>query len=100
MSNIEKWKSQIERWNLSGLSKKEYCRKNKIPATTFDYWRKRVREETPGNADTLVKLPISLKSHFMDFKLEISRELILHIPDNYNKDKLLCLIRDLRELSQ
>jgi hypothetical protein len=38
------WQEHIERWRSSGMTQKDYCRKNGLKWSTFHYWRKRLQE--------------------------------------------------------
>lgn len=38
----EGWEKVVESWRASGLSQVEFCRKSKIKASKFYYWRRRV----------------------------------------------------------
>ena len=51
------WQDHIDQWQSSGLTQKEYCRRNGFKWSTFHYWRKRL-QDTP-TAVTLVQVPVS-----------------------------------------
>ena len=36
------WEMVIEEWSSSGLTKMEYCQKNDIPVSTFNYWYNKI----------------------------------------------------------
>jgi hypothetical protein len=38
----ERWQQHIEGFKSSGLTRKEYCEKNQINVSTFDYWREKL----------------------------------------------------------
>lgn len=41
---IEYWRMVLEDFNESGLPRTEYCEKNEIKLTTFDYWKRRIND--------------------------------------------------------
>lgn len=48
-SNLKKvyWQQQIRNWKGSGLSQKQFCRRQSLALSTFSYWKKRIgRPET------------------------------------------------------
>jgi hypothetical protein len=38
------WQEHVERWHSSGMTQKDYCRKNRLKWSAFYYWRKRLQE--------------------------------------------------------
>ena len=46
------WKKVVDSWRGSGLGQLEYCIKNKIRASAFYYWRKKIDgvKQKPGKA--------------------------------------------------
>jgi hypothetical protein len=42
ITKSQQWKERIEQWQISGKSITSWCRDNKIPYNTFQYWRKRL----------------------------------------------------------
>jgi hypothetical protein len=45
------WARHLQRWERSGLSQAEYCRRHQISATTFAWWKTRsavTREAAPA----------------------------------------------------
>ena len=41
---IEYWRMVMEDLDESGLSRTEYCEKNDIKISTFDYWKRRISD--------------------------------------------------------
>ena len=55
------WKEQVQLWQESGLSQKEYCRQNDLRENQLTYWKKRyIKTES---SISLVELTLS-GSHF------------------------------------
>jgi hypothetical protein len=43
---VTEWGRILRRLRSSGLSRTEFCRREKIPLSSFDRWRQRVERET------------------------------------------------------
>ena len=68
---IEYWSLVVDEFHQSGLTKTEYCQKNEIAVSTFNYWDNKLNdlaEEACSEGSRFVELP------FSDNKKE------LHIP--------------------
>lgn len=51
------WKEQVQQWQESGLSQKEYCRQNNLRDNQLTYWKKRfIRTES---SVSLVELKVA-----------------------------------------
>lgn len=50
----------VAAWERSGQTQREYCQGHGIPSSTFDYYRRRARQQQPGPAARLV--PVRLVS--------------------------------------
>ena len=47
------WEMVIEEWSSSGLTKTEYCQKNDIPVSTFNYWYNKISNlDAENNGDS------------------------------------------------
>ncbi|MDQ3395851.1 MAG: hypothetical protein M3512_17325 [Bacteroidota bacterium] len=67
------WAAYLE-WQQSGLSKKDYCHKNKLPRSAFFYWIKKLgcTESLPAGNFQEVKIPRpELKAHHPVPEVEI-----------------------------
>ncbi|WP_342756270.1 IS66 family insertion sequence element accessory protein TnpA [Kineothrix sedimenti] len=42
---LARWSKLIQKCNVSGLSKKQWCEQNQVDEKQFYYWQRRVREE-------------------------------------------------------
>ncbi len=61
-------------WQQSGLSKKEYCHRNKLPRSAFFYWIKKLRciESPPASNFREIKIPrTELKANYPIPEVEI-----------------------------
>lgn len=43
----DEWRTILERYNDSGLGRREFCRKEKLNLTSFQRWQKRLGEPKP-----------------------------------------------------
>jgi hypothetical protein len=43
--SVEEWRSILEAQERSGHSRLAFCRREGIPPTTFDKWKRRIRSE-------------------------------------------------------
>ena len=68
------WKDRIVRFEQSGLSIKKFCEKEHIPLSTFNWWRKKIKEEVyaPGGF-----IELSGKAQISRFE---GKNFILHLP--------------------
>ena len=41
------WQQQIDNWQRSGLSQKQYCLSHSLALSTFCYWKKRLNRQDP-----------------------------------------------------
>jgi hypothetical protein len=63
---VEEWRSILEAQDRSGLSRLAFCRREGIPPTTFDKWKRRLRSEaafvdlTPDPASGPWELEVTL----------------------------------------
>lgn len=42
------WRGVIDDWSRSGLSQAEYCRRHRLAAVTFSWWKGRLSREAGG----------------------------------------------------
>jgi len=66
MAKTEKeriWTRRIAAWERSGMGRRAWCAANEVNVHTFDYWRRRLREQAPTSAAPPQKLvPVVVKS--------------------------------------
>ena len=100
-SKNEMWVKTFENWKQSGLSRKEFCQKVKIPVSTFDYWRRRVLKESAESKreSKLVKLPVALNQRNQQtFLLEFPSGHKLHIPQDCPGENIHQLLSSIGEI--
>jgi hypothetical protein len=66
MAKTEKrrtWAKRMAAWERSGMSRRAWCAANEANVHTFDYWRRRLREQAPTIASPRQRLvPVVVKS--------------------------------------
>ena len=57
------WTRRIAEWERSGMSRRTWCAANEVSVHTFDYWRRRLREQPLTSASPRQTLmPVVVKS--------------------------------------
>lgn len=56
--NADEWQTLISQYEQSGLTRKQFCEKQSLALSTFDYWRHKLRqpEEEYGDESVFVAL--------------------------------------------
>jgi hypothetical protein len=93
------WQAHIDQWQSSGLTQKEYCRRNGFKWSTFHYWRKRLQDT--DKAVTLVQVPVrdSLSRHLSkELTLILAERYRVEIGDNFNPSTLAKLVDTLEQM--
>jgi methylphosphotriester-DNA--protein-cysteine methyltransferase len=93
----------IKRWQKSGLTQTEYCRRNGLKWSTFHYWRKRLGSTT--QAVTLVQVPVGfcqesrrpVSGHGLTLLLRDRYK--VEIGDDFNSATLIRLVETLERFS-
>ena len=81
------WQQQIRNWKTSGLSQKQFCRRESLALSTFSYWKRKIEipetkkikfyplslpPQTTPPADSVLLLLISNKRFAIEIKEEFS----------------------------
>ena len=96
------WQSHIERWRVSGMTQKDYCRKNGLKWSTFHYWRKRLRELS--RPVSLVQLALGPCRSSKDVRggaglvLVIGDHYKVQVGDEFNAATLVRLVQTLGQV--
>ena len=95
------WQEHIKQWRSSGLTQKEYCRRNGFRWSTFHYWRKRL--ESSEAAVTLVQLPVGFNGDGSaapgyGLRLLLGDRYKIEIGDNFHPSTLARLVDTLGRL--
>jgi hypothetical protein len=49
-SKREHWTKRLEAWSRSGQTRVAFCRSQRLNLSTFDYWRRMLRDALPSTA--------------------------------------------------
>jgi len=96
------FEEHVRRWRSSGLTQAEYCRRNDLKWSTFNYWRKRLA--TSAAAVTLVQVPVGFNRNGSGYQpcqeltLVLGDRYKVEIGDNFNPSTLARLVDTLGQL--
>ena len=54
------WFEHIRVWSVSGLAQADYCLRNRLPLSSFGYWRRRQRELDEAPSTGLQFVPVQV----------------------------------------
>lgn len=87
----------IAAYEQSGLTRREYCEQQKVPLTSFDYYRHRHRKQAATAAGQLVKVELQDRSRTEEaskgFSLVLSQGRRIETNWGYCEQDLARLIR-------
>jgi len=90
------WNDQISRWHQSGLSRREYCRRENISYWTFRDWLKKFEL---GKSTQLVRVPAEAypKAHSLESTVEIiiNQNISIRIRKGFDGELLRDLLCEL-----
>lgn len=95
------WQQQIRSWKASGLSQKQFCRRESLALSTFSYWKRRI--EIP-EAQTVKFYPLSVPppiTHPTDSGLLLhicKRRYAIELKEEFSPTALKKLISALEQL--
>ncbi|MHA2314879.1 MAG: IS66 family insertion sequence element accessory protein TnpA [Candidatus Hermodarchaeia archaeon] len=46
------WQKHLSQWSESGLTQAEYCRRNKLSAAAFNWWKGQLRRKSSKSTPT------------------------------------------------
>lgn len=91
MSKEKIWAKRMRAFERSGLSRRAWCAQEKVPLSTLDYWRLRLRR----TAATLI--PVVVDSVPVAKQIEIAvGDVQLRLPVGVDAEWLCSLLRGLR----
>ena len=101
------WRKHVEAWSREGSSQAEYCRRHKLKASAFGYWKRRLSQESAPAEFVEVRLreapgpvgqPTGSGPSTSNIKLLIGDEFTIEVVDGFNPDSLRSLVGVLRDL--
>ncbi len=57
-SKVRYWQHNIESWQKSGVSQKDYCCTHGLALATFSYWRRKLKDQSPAGQNRFYPLTI------------------------------------------
>lgn len=94
------WGGHIQQWRGSGLTQKEYCRREGISLERFGAWKRRMEREEHSGA--LVAVPPRIVSAALSadssLRLVVEERYRVEIPDAFSSDTLEKVLRVLNRL--
>jgi hypothetical protein len=97
---IDQWKDIITEWEMSGKTRKAFCRERDLTVATFSYWRTKLNrlgstETGVPVRDSFVRysLPTSVSN---GITIEWPDGLKLRLPSGFNLNEIVELVRALK----
>lgn len=100
------WEKHIRKWEQSGLTQVEYCRKHGISDKCFVYWKKRILLKPEEKPLSFVQIPVP--EFFPDKKdinaldsltVLLGNNIKIEINKNFDPDTLKKAVETLRSMS-
>jgi hypothetical protein len=85
----------VEEYEVSGLSRQQFCQQRSIPLTTFDYWRREHagRARRPARGPRLVKVEVAGGETIGQFTLSLANGRRIESSWQFAEAELARLIR-------
>jgi len=98
ISKSEYWQQHIKGWGESGHTRTAYCGRNGLRLTTFDYWRKKLRE--PSDRIKLVQMPTPgrLSIDGAGIRLIVNQQYMIEVENGFCQSTLSQLVKVVQEL--
>lgn len=97
LANLSKfWEEHIEKWKLSKLSQREYCRRNGLRPNRFTYWKCKFQNQSQSR---IIQLPMPLPGSSPGLTLNIGPDLQIKIPDGFSQATLERVLTTLKIVS-
>ena len=94
------WQEHISQWSESGLTQAEYCRRNKISAAAFNWWKRHLRKKSKTQKDSSTPMQF-VEVHGVhpahvgrseNYEILLSRGRAIKVSRNFDADVLKRLI--------
>ena len=93
MSKEKQWAKRMRAFERSGLSRWAWCAREKVPLSTLDYWRMRLRRRDAGSALVPVVVDAAPRAERIEIALG---DVQLRLPTTVDAEWLCRLLRGLR----
>ena len=94
------WQKHLSQWSKSGLTQAEYCRRNRLSAAAFHWWKGQLRRKSKAkkNPSTLMQfvevhgVPPAHVGHGETYEVVLSRSRAIRVSRDFDSDVLKRLI--------
>lgn len=95
----EHWRQVLRRWQASGLSQAEFCRRQDIPVWKMAWWRRRLKGQAQESASLFVPIGItSASAAAVELELTVAGGRVLRFPAEVEPTKLAAIVAALEKL--
>jgi len=100
--NQEKWLKKVKEWKATGLSAKQWCKRENIAVSTFHYWIKKYdhpNKKVTNKPSKNLFVEISSEEKISDQITVKFQDVDILLESGFNKSIFSQLITTLREIS-
>lgn len=91
------WKAHLDKWEESGLSQSEYCRRHNLSRHRFSYWKARIKPKNlPIELAQVPSEALNIGSSVL--KLNFPQGVQVEIPDGFSQETLEKVLATLRRV--
>jgi hypothetical protein len=99
----EYWSGEVQLWQGSGLTQKEYCNKKEISVERFGAWKRRLEREAQSRRGGIVAIPSGIVSSALltmrpTLGLVVKEKYRVEIPDAFSPETLEAVLQVLNRL--
>ena len=95
-ATLSEWKEFFNKWEQSGMTRKDYLEGTEIRLSTFDYWRQRVLKSSQTDLP-MVKIPVTKTvGSKAALILKIGDRYTIEIGDSFKPSTLQALLEVLK----
>ncbi|HDR16249.1 MAG TPA: hypothetical protein ENN79_12350 [Desulfobacteraceae bacterium] len=82
------WQAHVRAQAASGLTQREYCRRNSISYWSFSPWKRRIEREGTGFYEVLPAVVRSIPTENRQIEISINASIKISVPDGFSSDTL------------
>lgn len=99
----EYWSGEVQPWQDSGLTQKEYCKQKGISHERFGAWKRRFEREGQSHSGAIVAIPSGIVSSALfsmrpTLGLVVKEQYRVEIPDSFSPVTLEAVLQILNRL--
>ena len=102
ISKQELWESRLSDWENSGMDIRSWCRQNSLDEKQFHYWKRQIRMSTAVQETVFAEytggITMQGTGNIRNQPVLYIQGIKLYVPDNFNPDTLLSLVRILKQV--